>query len=51
MKRQFEHMMRYKYIPFSWGKKKYAGEISVNKEGDAALKKVVIEPNIAPAII
>jgi Rer1 family len=25
MKRQINHMIKYRYIPFSWGKAKYAG--------------------------
>merc|ERR1719410_1208216 len=32
MKRQIQHMLKYKYIPFSWGKKKYSSD-------DAVLKK------------
>eukprot|EP01040_Poterioochromonas_malhamensis_P012727 gene12729-13941_t len=26
MKRQIKHMVKYRYIPFSWGKKKYEGK-------------------------
>jgi hypothetical protein len=26
MKRQIKHMIKYRYIPFSWGKKKYEGK-------------------------
>ncbi|XP_020895290.1 protein RER1 [Exaiptasia diaphana] len=26
MKRQIKHMIRYRYLPFSWGKKKYRGK-------------------------
>jgi hypothetical protein len=25
MKKQIAHMIKYKYVPFSWGKTKYAG--------------------------
>lgn len=26
MKRQIKHMIKYKYLPFSWGKAKYQGK-------------------------
>jgi hypothetical protein len=26
MKRQIKHMIKFRYIPFSWGKKKYSGK-------------------------
>lgn len=33
MKRQIKHMIKYKYLPFSWGKKKYKGKQPV-KDSD-----------------
>lgn len=31
MKRQIKHMIKYKYVPFSWGKKKYKGKTPVKE--------------------
>lgn len=28
MRRQIKHMIKYKYIPFDWGKKNYAASAS-----------------------
>merc|ERR1719150_1597122 len=36
MKRQFEHMLKYKYIPFSWGKKKYTKNMTIVKKDTTA---------------
>ena len=32
MKRQIKHMIKYKYVPFSLGKTKYAGKPSASDE-------------------
>lgn len=34
MKNQLAHMMKYKYVPFTWGKKKYAAASGGKKKGD-----------------
>lgn len=31
MKRQIRHMIKYKYLPFSWGKAKYQGKAAVKE--------------------
>ena len=28
MKRQIQHMVKHRYVPFSWGKQRYKGELS-----------------------
>jgi hypothetical protein len=30
MKRQIKHMIKYRYVPFSWGKARYGGNKSAN---------------------
>ena len=32
MKRQIKHMIKYRYVPFSWGKAKYQGKASQGKD-------------------
>jgi len=36
MKRQIGHMIKFKYLPFSWGKKKYSGKDAVTKKAEPA---------------
>merc|ERR1711920_1108689 len=52
MKRQFEHMLKYKYIPFSWGKKKYQNVPPVvsKKEECSRAKKPLSNPKVLPPI-
>ncbi|KAL9261010.1 RER1A-like protein [Drosera capensis] len=38
MRRQIQHMIRYKYVPFSFGKKRYDGKRSSAEEGVSLLK-------------
>ncbi|KAL9266176.1 RER1A-like protein [Drosera capensis] len=38
MRRQIQHMIRYKYVPFSFGKKRYDGKRSSAEEGASLLK-------------
>jgi hypothetical protein len=38
MKRQIKHMWKYKYVPWSSGKKKYKGKEAVETAFDAAQK-------------
>ncbi|KAF5843222.1 ATRER1A [Dunaliella salina] len=34
MKRQIKHMIKYRYIPLTWGKKKYGGKSSGSRQSD-----------------
>jgi len=36
MKRQIGHMIKFKYLPFSWGKKTYSGADKVTKKAEPA---------------
>lgn len=36
MRKQIAHMMKYKYVPINWGKKKYAGDGKDKKKGSGS---------------
>lgn len=38
MRNQISHMIRYRYLPFSWGKAKYGGKGGAGKDGGKGKK-------------
>merc|ERR1719373_814889 len=54
MKRQIQHMLKYRYIPFSWGKKKYSagGEDAVlhKRTNNSAQAKTSTGPSVGRPI-
>merc|ERR1719216_95448 len=46
MKRQIRHMIKFRYLPFSWGKKTYKGADTVTKKKHSNLPKLDRPPKV-----